>query len=100
MFCVYVPVCLVVFRGLACVHEALKLPWLGDKRPDYSTWHPLVWRCLNIVQYKSDPELLSFIFLSSSPPLSPVFVLFLAEREICVPAQIRGLKTELFFIYF
>ena len=56
---------------------------------------------------KSDPELLPFIFLSSSssPPLppslalSPVFVLFflssaLAERGICVPAQSRGLKTE------
>lgn len=59
-------VCLLVF-----LHETLQLPWLEDKRVDYAAWHPLGWRCLNIVQPKSDPELPSFILLSSLlPPLS------------------------------
>lgn len=69
-----------VFEGFFCgegetqgvyLHETLQLPWLGDKRPDYSTWHPLVWRCLNIVQSQSDPGLFSFL-LSTSPSL-PLF---------------------------
>lgn len=80
------------------------LTWLGDKRPDYSTWHPL--DCLNIVQFKSDPELLSLIFLSSFPPRTPLSLsrsplfsflsLVRDERGICVPAQRRSLQTEVF----
>lgn len=65
-------VCLVVFRGAAYLHETLQLPWLGDKRPDYSSWHPLDRCCLNIVHPKSDPELLPFICLSSFSTSSPL----------------------------
>lgn len=79
------------------LHETLQLPWLGDKRPDYSTWHPLVWRCLNIVQSKCDPGLFSFL-LSTSPSLPLVSVLApvfpSAERRLCVPAPRRSLKME------
>lgn len=76
--------------GAAYLHETLQLPWFGDKRPDYSSWHSLDWCCLNIVQPKSDPELLPFIFPSFFPllllSLSAVFVLFplVRERGICV----------------
>lgn len=82
--------------GAAYLHETLQLPWLRDKRPDYSTWHPLGWCCLNIVQSKSDTELLSF-FLSGSPLLLSLFFFrsfVLTQRGICEPAQSRGLKTK------
>lgn len=30
-----------VKEGEGHLHETLQLPWLGDKRADYSPWHPL-----------------------------------------------------------
>lgn len=76
--------------GEGYLHETLQLPWLGDKRLDYSPWHPLG---LALPEYRPLEMWPRTSFFLPLHPLPRSWLCSLSrwERDVCASPE-SGLK--------